>query len=185
MTSSTTETWGDKYRDVESSSTTSEDAGLLSGTKTPESPVRTTRLRYLRIFIELVLTATLVALFATNSVKFPERNSAVKRYGPIRKWRKQFNKWFQYLITSLVPRKDVIFGNTAGFGPDLVYNSHEMLWNATELKHIHRNWQQLFPSTLYSQIPSSESNADYVIEGRGYVKVRGHEEFEVLHPPFV
>jgi hypothetical protein len=91
MTSSAPETWEDKYRDVESSSTSSEDAGLLGGTKAPESQVRTTRLRYVRIFVEVLLVATLVALFATNSVKFPERNSAVKRYGPTREYKKPFN----------------------------------------------------------------------------------------------
>lgn len=45
----------------------------------------------------------------------------------------------------LVPRKPVIFGNTAGLGPEIDYHDPEMLVNKTRMREIHRNWQVLFP----------------------------------------
>ena len=48
-------------------------------------------------------------------------------------------------IFTIVPRRDVIFGNTAGLGPELDYDDPEMLRNATRMREIHRNWHSLFP----------------------------------------
>ncbi|KAF7525076.1 hypothetical protein G7054_g11199 [Neopestalotiopsis clavispora] len=46
-----------------------------------------------------------------------------------------------------LPEKVVKFGNVAGFGPDLVYVDHEMMWNATHKRELHENWQALYPKS--------------------------------------
>lgn len=53
-----------------------------------------------------------------------------------------------------VPRKSVVLGKDAGFGPDIVYHDNLMLSNFTRMQEIHRNWQELFPS---------ESNASLTV----------------------
>ncbi|GAB7351650.1 hypothetical protein MBLNU459_g2254t2 [Dothideomycetes sp. NU459] len=143
------EKWNGSYEDVESSAAASETTGFLNGNEPLQKQRRLWSFQNLRIVLEVALLSTLIALFASGSVHVSHKSTKSPQYGPI------------------VPRKDVLLGNTAGFGPDLVYNNHEMLWNATEMKHIHRNWQQLFN------------------KGRGYVFVKENEDFEVLHPPFV
>lgn len=52
-------------------------------------------------------------------------------------------------IFTTVPRRDVLFGNTAGLGPELDYDDPEMLRNATRMREIHRNWHSLFPRKLF------------------------------------
>ncbi|KAH8811326.1 hypothetical protein F5884DRAFT_781778 [Xylogone sp. PMI_703] len=139
------EKWNEPlYEDVESSESTE----FLSKENQPRSRNIVRRLLNLRVLFEVSLVVTLITLFSTGSVHLPHKNTGPPRYGPT------------------LPRKSVIIGNTAGFGPDIVYNDIEMMRNATRMKEIHRNWQQLFP------------------KGRGYVKVKEHEDFEVLHPPF-
>ncbi|KAK3373049.1 hypothetical protein B0T24DRAFT_678531 [Lasiosphaeria ovina] len=125
-------------------------AGFLTRTRRNYQRQRVDwNLRNLNILFEVSLVAALVALFASGSVYLPMNRTKPLAFGPI------------------VPRKPVILGNTAGFGPDIVYNDHEMLWNKTRMKQIHRNWQQLFP------------------KGRDYVKVKPDDtEFQNIHPPF-
>lgn len=116
-----------EYEDVESS-LSSETTRFLENIniKDTRKKVQPNRLQILRISVEVFLSAFLLFLFASGSVKL-RREQSVPRYGPT------------------LPRKSVILGNTAGLGPSITYNNHEMLWNATEMNHIHRNWQQLFP----------------------------------------
>lgn len=59
-----------------------------------------------------------------------------------------------------------------------------MLWNVTEMAHIHRNWQQLFPSKRGFLKAGPFLANNWLLEGRGYVAVSQRDEFEVLHPPF-
>ncbi|KAJ5202333.1 hypothetical protein N7449_004412 [Penicillium cf. viridicatum] len=134
----------DKHSDSISSST-----GLLNEI-TSKSRVASLR-KY--IDLRLIFEGFLVfSLFITLvSIRHsPEESNAAKesKYGPT------------------LPRRDVIFGNTAGFGPDLDYDDPEMLRNATRMREIHRNWHSLFPP------------------GRGYITISENEEFSVLHPPF-
>lgn len=116
------------YEDVESSSASSETVGFLGNLKPTRQRSRLWNLQNLRIGLEVLLAATLLFLFASGSVHLLHGTSGPPKYGPT------------------LPRKSVILGNTAGFGPDITYNNHEMLWNETEMNRIHRNWQQLFPS---------------------------------------
>ncbi|CAI7574166.1 unnamed protein product [Penicillium glandicola] len=131
----------DKHSDSISSST-----GLLNE-RTSESRVASLR-KY--IGLRLLFEGFLVfSLFITLvSIAHNPKAAKASSYGPT------------------LPRKDVIFGNTAGLGPDLDYEDPEMLRNATRMREIHRHWHSLFPS------------------GRGYVAVSENEEFDVLHPPF-
>ncbi|KAH8668241.1 hypothetical protein BGZ60DRAFT_528569 [Tricladium varicosporioides] len=134
------------YKDIESSSNSSETTGFLGGSKPTRQRNRLLNLHNARSVFELFLVGTFVFLFASGSIHRHSPGSA--RYGP------------------QLPRKDVILGNAAGLGPNIEYNNHEMLWNATEMNRIHRNWQQLFP------------------KGRGYVKLEQNEGFKLLHPAF-
>jgi hypothetical protein len=65
-----------------------------------------------------------------------------------------------------VPEKEVVFSNIAGFGPQIVYVDHDMLWNATHKRELHENWQQLYPRS------------------RGYVKAYEDDEFQHFNPAF-
>lgn len=71
-------------------------------------------------------------------------------------------------INYVVPETTVKFGNTAGFGPDIVYIDHEMLWNATHKRELHENWQKLYPKS------------------RGYIKASSEpgDNFEYANPAF-
>ncbi|RDI81222.1 hypothetical protein Vi05172_g8789 [Venturia inaequalis] len=136
------------YYDTESEDQTSEEAGFLGTHQHPKS--RNPRwwwLPYLRISLDLVPVTILILLSAMGAIQNPYAKD--DKYGPT------------------IARKNVILGNSAGFGPDVVYNNHEMLWNKTEMSRVHRNWQPLFG------------------KGRGYVHVRPKDNFKVLHPPFV
>lgn len=120
------------YGDVESSSVSSETARFLDNDLNINQIRRRKRLTWLqilRILLELCMATFLLVLFISGSVDFKHHHSARSPiYGPV------------------LPRKDVILGNAAHLGPDIEYNNQEMLWNKTEMNHIHRNWQQLFPS---------------------------------------
>ncbi|KAF2719733.1 hypothetical protein K431DRAFT_295722 [Polychaeton citri CBS 116435] len=114
-----------------------------------------------RIIVKAVLVTTVLTLSFTGVWPRPPLNG--HHFGPI------------------LPRKSVVLGNTAGFGPDVDYNNHEMLWNATEMSHIHQNWQKLFPSIHLQPL---YSDLTITIEGRGYVVVDEHDNYDFLHPPF-
>ena len=120
------------YEDVESTSASSdsETAGFMGGIKTMKEPRRRWSLNFslLRIACELSLAAILVGLIASDSIHFSHGATQHRKFGPT------------------LPRKEVILGNAAGFGPPIEYNNQEMLSNRTEMARIHRNWQQLFPS---------------------------------------
>ncbi|KAJ4289891.1 hypothetical protein N0V90_011224 [Kalmusia sp. IMI 367209] len=143
----------DIYEDVESTSASSESerAGFIGGSiKTMDEPRRPLGLdlSVLRVAIELGLAIILLGLIASGSIHFSHGETKYRKFGPT------------------LPRKEVILGNAAGFGPPIEYNNQEMLQNRTEMARIHRNWQQLFP------------------KGRGYISVKPSDDFEVLHPPF-
>lgn len=91
-------------------------------------------------------------------------------------------------VFTTVPRKPVIFGNTAGLGPDIDYQDPQMLLNATRMREIHKNWHSLFPREFFARDRYLDSVTDISsflpIAGRGYITVSENEEFEVLHPPF-
>jgi hypothetical protein len=122
----------DLYDDVESATASSDNerAGLIGGIKTMNEPSQRWKLnfRLLRIAMELFLTAVLLSLVASGSIHFSHGVTEYRKFGPT------------------LPRKEVILGNAAGFGPPIEYNNQEMLSNRTEMARIHRNWQQLFPS---------------------------------------
>jgi hypothetical protein len=120
----------DIYNDVES--TDSETAGFIGSVKVMREPHRRWRLsfRLLRIGLEVCLTAVLLGLFVSGSIHLSHGAPTLRTFGPT------------------LPRKEVIMGNAAGFGPPIEYNNIEMLSNRTEMARIHRNWQQLFPSEL-------------------------------------
>ncbi|KAJ5972474.1 uncharacterized protein N7479_002392 [Penicillium vulpinum] len=127
----------------------SSSAGLLNELPSKSRAASLRKYIDLRLIFEGFLVFCLFITLVSITHK-PNRSNAVKEssYGPT------------------LPRKPVIFGNTAGFGPDIPYNDPEMLRNSTRMREIHRNWHTLFPP------------------GRGYVIVSENEEFEVLHPPF-
>jgi hypothetical protein len=153
------------YGDVESSSVSSETARFLENDHIHiKRRRRFNYLQILRIAFEVGMVAVLAGLFISGSVKFKHHHDSSPIYGPI------------------FPRKNVILGNAAHLGPDVEYNNQKMLWNKTEMNHIHRNWQQLFPSECLT--PQSASSLT-ITEGRGYVMVdQFGEDFTVLHPPF-
>ncbi|GKZ37822.1 hypothetical protein AbraIFM66950_009611 [Aspergillus brasiliensis] len=140
-------------KDVESLSPSS---GLLNETKIKitSSPL-TKKSAFLwkhvnaRLLFEVFLVFCLVVAVISNGRSAKTDVVHERRFGPT------------------LPRKPVIFGNTAGLGPDLVYHDTEMMWNKTRMQEIHMNWHALFPP------------------GRGYINVpEDEEEFEVLHPAF-
>jgi hypothetical protein len=118
----------DLYNDVES--TDSETAGFIGSVKVLREPHRRWKLNLslLRIALEVCLTAVLLGLIASGSIHLSRGAPAPRTFGPT------------------LPRKEVIMGNAAGFGPQIEYNNIAMLSNRTEMARIHRNWQQLFPS---------------------------------------
>jgi hypothetical protein len=118
----------DLYSDVES--TDSETAGFIGSVKVLREPHRRWKLNLslLRIALEVCLTAVLLGLIASGSIHLSRGAPAPRTFGPT------------------LPRKEVIMGNAAGFGPQIEYNNIAMLSNRTEMARIHRNWQQLFPS---------------------------------------
>lgn len=155
------------YEDVESASASSETIGFLGNRKPMRQQSGFGTLRNLRLALELSLAALVLFLFASGSVSLPLRKSGPPSYGPV------------------LPRKSVILGNTAALGPDIEYNNQEMLWNETEMKHVHRNWQQLFPSKCPELwVGMWRAALTRAAEGRGYVKLGHDEDFTVLHPPF-
>lgn len=121
------------YEDVESTSVSdSETAGFIGGIKATREPSRQLRwkmnLSFLRLGLEVCLATILLSLIASDSIHFSHRTTKHRIFGPT------------------LPRKEVILGNAAGFGPPIEYNNQAMLSNRTEMARIHRNWQQLFPS---------------------------------------
>ena len=82
-----------------------------------------------------------------------------------------------------VPRKPVVLGKDAGFGPDIVYHDNLMLKNFTRMQEIHMNWQELFPSELNASFRRNEGIYKSP-EGRGYVHVNQDDDFDIIHPPF-
>lgn len=122
----------DLYNDVESTidSSDGETTGFMGHIKTKREPHRRWRmnLSLLRVALEVLLAAVLLGLFASGSIHLSHGVSEYRRFGPT------------------LPRKEVILGNAAGFGPPIEYNNQAMLSNRTEMARIHRNWQQLFPS---------------------------------------
>lgn len=120
------------YEDVESTSASSdsETVGFIGGIKTMREPSRRWKfnLSVLRIALELCLTTVLLGLIASGSIHISRGVTEHRKFGPT------------------LPRKEVILGNAAGFGPPIEYNNQAMLSNRTEMARIHRNWQQLFPS---------------------------------------
>ncbi|CAK48055.1 hypothetical protein M747DRAFT_245711 [Aspergillus niger ATCC 13496] len=144
--------------------------GLLNETKTKiaSSPVTKTSTFFrkyadARLLFEGFLVFCLVVALISNAGSSHKTDIVDKRsFGPT------------------LPRKPVIFGNTAGLGPDLVYHDTEMMWNKTRMQEIHRNWHSLFPQKSWSYMCSFILKA-----GRGYITVSAEEEeFEVLHPAF-
>jgi hypothetical protein len=126
---------GDRsYEDVESTtaSSDSETTGFIGGVKAVREPSRRLKLNLslLRIASELCLAAVLFGLIASGSIHFSRQAPEHRKFGPT------------------LPRKEVILGNAAGFGPQIEYNNQAMLSNRTEMARIHRNWQQLFPSAF-------------------------------------
>lgn len=132
------------YEDVESTATSSdsETAGFMGSVKTMREPSRRWKLNLslLRIFVEICLTAVLVGLIASRSIHFSHGLPKYRKFGPT------------------MPRKEVILGNAAGFGPPIEYNNQAMLSNRTEMAKIHRNWQQLFPSEFLNRKCSIDIN---------------------------
>ncbi|KXH63425.1 hypothetical protein CNYM01_12901 [Colletotrichum nymphaeae SA-01] len=63
----------------------------------------------------------------------------------------------------VIPQKVVTFGNTAGFGPDLVYAHRQMLLNATRMQEVHENWQQLYPISR-GYFVADENSAEYKVQ---------------------
>lgn len=119
----------DKLYDMEAmTDSSSETAGFLGQRPKSTRKISPRNVAVVRLIFELVLSSTLLFLLVSGSIRLPRKEGGYKRYGPN------------------LPRKDVILGNTAGFGPEVTYNNHEMLWNKTEMQKVHRNWQQLFPS---------------------------------------
>ncbi|KAL2060781.1 hypothetical protein VTL71DRAFT_9423 [Oculimacula yallundae] len=145
MDQNSPEKWYQKPQDEEESS--SESVEFIPKSPLPKPRGQFRQIFNLRLLFECALVFMLLLLFISGSVHSVQHHGTPE-YGPT------------------LPRKSVILGNTAGFGPDIAYNDPLMLTNATRMKEIHRNWQQLFP------------------KGRGYVKLHEKESFEVLHPPF-
>ncbi|KAL1983819.1 hypothetical protein VTN96DRAFT_9905 [Rasamsonia emersonii] len=133
------------YDDAQSSSESTEFLAKLELRK-PRTPLR--KYLDLRLLFEAGLIIIIIAMLISGAMNRRTPDFKNVTYGPT------------------LPRKKVVFGNTAGFGPEITYHDTEMMRNATRMKEIHRNWQQLFPT------------------GRGYVRVSENEDFEVLHPPF-
>ena len=155
------------FEDMESASASSDTLGFLGHPRPMRQPRRIGNPQILRVVFELLLSALVLFLFASGSVHLPRRTSAPPHYGPV------------------LPRKSVILGNTAALGPNIEYNNQEMLWNETEMNHIHRNWQELFPSRCPKLLVGTcRAALTGAIEGRGYVKLGQNEDFTVLHPPF-
>lgn len=97
-------------------------------------------------FLVFCLFITLVSIRQNSK----ESNAAEESsYGPTRKYLLDETSCIcsvvDPIIFTIVPRKPVIFGNTAGFGPDIDYQDPQMLLNATRMREIHKNWHNLFP----------------------------------------
>ncbi|XWX00239.1 hypothetical protein V2A60_008259 [Cordyceps javanica] len=135
------EKWLTKFRDE--SDISSEDVSLADET------IRVRRARskrpLLRLLGEIVLAISVVII---GSVVLHDRGSsshALEQFGPN------------------IPEKVVTFGNNAGFGPDIIYADREMLLNATRMREIHENWQQLYPISR-GYFLAEENSAEYQIQ---------------------
>lgn len=99
----------------------------------------------IEIFMGGFIFVLLIVIASHQTTSRSSRKGKVTTYGPSRipPSIQNMNK----TDNILVPETTVKFGNTAGFGPDLVYVDHEMLWNATHKRELHENWQKLYPKS--------------------------------------
>lgn len=152
--------WKKGFHDDVDAESERSDAGLISDGLSKRWDTGKMRRPGARLAFEVLLLIVVAALSAFLAVDHWRHMPVLKRFGPTCEftWRvaafclTHVANW----LSATVPEKRVMFGNVAGFGPDLVYADNEMLRNATRLREVHENWQALFPSECIVS-PSSSS----------------------------